>query len=142
MSSYQVIATLGPASNTDAVWMSMLEAGATAFRLNTSHLDLGQLWIWLERLDSFLRARYHPRRLSWICRAASGGSGQFAPQELVDGQTIELVLALSSDHPNRLPVPHADFFQVAGLPSPELRLNDARVHLRVEQPSANSSAPG
>ena len=132
MSSYQVIATLGPASNTDAVWMSMLEAGATAFRLNTSHLDLGQLWIWLERLDPFLHARQPPPALVLDLQGSKWRLGQFAPQELVDGQTIELVLALSSDQPNRLPVPHADFFQAAGLSSPELRLNDARVHLRVE----------
>jgi pyruvate kinase len=58
--------------------------------------------------------------------------GQIAPLELVEGQTIELVLAPSSDQPNRLPVPHADFFQAAFLSSPELRLNDAKIHLRVE----------
>ena len=58
--------------------------------------------------------------------------GQFAPLELAEGQTIELVLAFSSDQPNRLPVPHADFFQAAPLSSPELRLNDAKVHLQVE----------
>jgi pyruvate kinase len=58
--------------------------------------------------------------------------GQFAPLELLDGQIIELVLASSTEQPNRLPVPHADFFQAAPLSSPELRLNDAKVHLRVE----------
>jgi pyruvate kinase len=58
--------------------------------------------------------------------------GQIAPLELVEGQTIELVLAPSSDQPNRLPVPHADFFQAALLSSPELRLNDAKIHLQVE----------
>jgi pyruvate kinase len=58
--------------------------------------------------------------------------GQFAPLELEEGQTVELVLALSTEQPNRLPVPHADFFQAALLSSPELRLNDARVHMRVE----------
>ena len=58
--------------------------------------------------------------------------GQFAPLELVEGQTIELVLAPSTEQPDRLPVPHADFFQAALISSPELRLNDAKVHLRVE----------
>jgi pyruvate kinase len=58
--------------------------------------------------------------------------GQLAPLELVEGQTIELVLAPSSDQSNCLPIPHPDFFQAAFLSSPELRLNDAKIHLRVE----------
>ena len=43
-----------------------------------------------------------------------------------------MVLTPSTEQPNCLPVPHADFFQAALLSSPELRLNDAKVHLRVE----------
>jgi pyruvate kinase len=50
---------------------------------------------------------------------------------LAEGQVIELVLASSSNHPTRLPVSRVDFFQAAFLSSAELRLNDARVHLRV-----------
>ncbi len=132
MKNYEIIATLGPASDVEAVWMSMLAAGVTAFRLNTSHLELGQLWAWLERLESFLRARQPRPSLILDLQGSKWRLGQFAPLELTEGQTIELVLASSSDHPNRLPVPHADFFQAALLSSPELRLNDAKVHLRVE----------
>ncbi len=40
---YEIIATLGPASAAPAVWQAMLAAGATAFRLNTSHMTLEQL---------------------------------------------------------------------------------------------------
>ncbi|HLO31454.1 MAG TPA: pyruvate kinase, partial [Anaerolineales bacterium] len=105
---------------------------ATAFRLNTSHLELVQLWAWLERLEPFLRARQPRPALVLDLQGSKWRLGQFAPLELVEGQTIELVLAPSSDQPNRLPVPHADFFQAALLSGPELRLNDAKVHLRVE----------
>ena len=45
---YQIIATLGPSSAAPAVWMEMLAAGVTAFRLNTSHLSLEVLVAWLE----------------------------------------------------------------------------------------------
>ena len=58
--------------------------------------------------------------------------GQFASLDLVEGQTVELVLASSTNRPDRLPVPHADFFQAAPISSPELRLNDAKVQMRVE----------
>ena len=48
--NYEIIATLGPASDVEEAWRSLLAAGATSFRLNTSHLTLNQLWVWLERL--------------------------------------------------------------------------------------------
>ncbi len=132
MRNYEIIATLGPPSEVEAVWSSMLSAGVTAFRLNTSHLDLGQLWAWLDRLTSFLNARQPRPALVLDLQGSKWRLGQFAPLEVVKGQTIELMLATSTDQPNHLPVPHADFFQAALLSSPELRLNDAKVHLRVE----------
>ncbi len=132
MRNYEIISTLGPASDVEAMWKSMLLAGATAFRLNTSHLELDQLWAWLERLEPFLRVRRPRLALTLDLQGSKWRLGQLAPLELIEGQIIELVLAPSSDQPNRLPVPHADFFQAALLSSPELRLNDAKIHLRVE----------
>ena len=110
----------------------MLTAGVTAFRLNTSHLDIEQLWGWLDRLVPFLSAQEPRPALVLDLQGSKWRLGQFAPLELVEGQTIELVLAPFSNQPGRLPVPHADFFQAALLSSPELRLNDAKVHLRIE----------
>ena len=40
---YEIIATLGPSSNSEVIWRGMLASGVTAFRLNTSHLSLEQL---------------------------------------------------------------------------------------------------
>src|SRR5512141_3018337 len=127
MRHYEIIATLGPASAGEAVWMSMLAAGATAFRLNTSHLELEQLWAWLERLEAFLSTRQPRPALALDLQGSKWRLGQFTPLELAGGQTIELVLATSTSLPDRLPVPHADFFQAALLSSSELRLNDAKV---------------
>jgi pyruvate kinase len=123
---------LGPASDAEPVWISMLTAGVTTFRLNTSHLDREQLWAWLEQLEPFLSA-WQPRpALVLDLQGSKWRLGQFAPLELVEGQIIDLVFTHFTDQPNCLPVPHADFFQAAPLSSPELRLNDAKVHLRVE----------
>jgi hypothetical protein len=74
MRNYEIITTLGPASDVEAVWFSMQAAGGTGFRLNTFHLELGQLWAWLERLEPCSSVPASHVRLSpWICRAASGG---------------------------------------------------------------------
>ncbi len=51
--NYDLITTLGPATATEDAWQQLLEAGATAFRLNTSHLSLHDTLQWLERLRSF-----------------------------------------------------------------------------------------
>jgi pyruvate kinase len=132
MRIYEIVATLGPASDTETVWRSMLAAGATAFRLNTSHLELEQLWSWLERLIPFLSTRHPQPALALDLQGSKWRLGQFASLKLVEGQIVELVFAPSTDQPGRLPVPHADFFQAAPLSSPDLQLNDAKVHLRVE----------
>ena len=50
---YELIATLGPNSDGEPTWQAMLVAGATGFRLNTSHLSLLQLNSWVERLGAF-----------------------------------------------------------------------------------------
>ena len=132
MKAYEIIATLGPSSDLQYIWISMLDAGVTAFRLNTSHLKLDQLGVWLERLELFLHTRRPRPALVLDLQGSKWRLGQFSPRELVEGQTVDLVFAPSSDRPDRLPVPHVDFFQAALLSSPELRLNDAKVHLRVE----------
>jgi pyruvate kinase len=132
MRTYEITATLGPASDDETVWSAMLAAGVTAFRLNTSHLDMTQLRAWLERLVPFLHTRQPRPSLVLDLQGSKWRLGQFAPLDLAEGQLIDLVHAPSSDQPDRLPVPHADFFQAAHLSSPELRLNDAKVHLRVE----------
>jgi pyruvate kinase len=106
MRIYEIIATLGPASDVEPMWSLMLEAGATAFRLNTSHLDLGQLWAWLERLEPFISVQQPRPALVLDLQGSKWRLGQFAPLEVVEGQNIELVLATSTEQPAcRCPTP-------------------------------------
>ena len=51
--NYRVIATLGPASATEIDWQAMLAAGASDFRLNTSHISVETLTEWLTTLNAF-----------------------------------------------------------------------------------------
>ena len=127
--NYDIVATLGPGSNAPAIWQSMLDAGATAFRLNTSHLSLEQLQQWLDRLAPFLSTRNPVPPLVLDLQGSKWRLGEFTTRVLEPGQSIELVYALSSDHLNTLPVPHADFFQAAPVSSDEIVLNDAKIRL-------------
>jgi pyruvate kinase len=135
---YQIIATLGPSSDTEATWHRMLAVGATGFRLNTSHLSLPQLETWIRRLGAFLAAQDPPPPLVLDLQGSKWRLGHFAGCELTMGQSVALIHADSAHQPNRLPVPHTDFFRAAPLSSGEIVLNDARVRLRIESLSGET----
>jgi pyruvate kinase len=129
---YEIIATLGPSSDTTEDWASMLAAGVTGFRLNTSHLSLPQLNGWLDRLTPFL-SKLEPRpALVLDLQGSEWRLGEFSPFKLIDGQRVELIQAAASKRRNVLPVPHPDFFKAAFESSDEVVLNDGRILLKVE----------
>ncbi len=132
MIGYEVIPTLGPASEAESTWRLMLEAGATAFRLNTSHLSLDELGAWLDRLEPFLSAVQPPVSIVLDLQGSKWRLGAFTPCELIQAQRVRLVYAATSDSPGVLPVPHADLFTAAQRSTRELVLNDAKVKMRVE----------
>lgn len=129
---YEIIVTLGPASEHAGQWRELLAAGASAFRLNTSHLDLTRLHAWLDRLMPFL-ATLDPRPpLILDLQGSKWRLGDFERRELSEGQTLQLVQADSTMRMDALPVPHPDFFQAAAFSSGEIVLDDARISLAVE----------
>ena len=132
MMNYDIIATLGPASNTPAVWQGMLEVGVTAFRLNTSHLTLPQLQHWLAQLTPFLVALNPTPPVVLDLQGSKWRLGDFPTRTFEPGEAIDLVCATSSDQPSALPVPHLDFFQAAPVSSREIVLNDAKIKLARE----------
>ena len=136
---YEIIATLGPSSSQPDVWRAMLRSGATAFRLNTSHLNLPQLHDWLARLQPFLEAQAIPLVLD--LQGSKWRLGELQPVDLSDGQLVELSL-IEGEEPRQhgalaLPVPHADFFKAALLSDGEIVLNDAKVRLALERVEEN-----
>ncbi len=129
---YEIIATLGPSSNSSATWQAMLDAGATAFRLNTSHLSLEQIRDWLAKLETFF-AKQDPRPpLVLDLQGSKWRLGRFSAFDLSEGQPVELVYAASAERPGVLPVPHADFFRAAAVSSGKIVLNDAKILLEME----------
>ena len=131
MNRFQTIATLGPASSQPEMWQAMLSAGATSFRLNTSHLSLAQLLQWLERLDPVLRGRNVLVVLD--LQGSKWRLGRFPACELEIGEQVTLVLGQQAARPAEIPVPHADFFAAALQSDGEVVLNDARVRLQIER---------
>lgn len=122
----EIVATLGPASHARAIWQAMLDAGAVAFRLNTSHLSLDQLRAWLTDLPSV------GAPIVLDLQGSKWRLGQFEPITLAHGQIIQLVLGSSTTRSDVLPVPHPDFFRAASLAGGEIVLNDAKIGLQIE----------
>jgi pyruvate kinase len=130
---YAIIATLGPASNRVATWHELLAAGATAFRLNTSHLSLAELPGWLESLSSYNNSVQHVIPLVLDLQGSKWRIGELEAVELTQDQRVELVYGQTMQSSGVLPVPHADFFAAAPLSDGEIVLNDARVRLAIEE---------
>jgi pyruvate kinase len=133
---YEIIATLGPGSADPAVWKALRAAGASAFRLNTSHLSLEDLRGWLDRLDGFLASLAVRPPVVLDLQGSKWRLGQFNSFELVEGQSVELVHAAASQEAGILPVPHADFFKAAALSTGQVVLNDAKILLKLENGGA------
>jgi pyruvate kinase len=129
---YQIIVTLGPASAEESLWNRLVQAGATAFRLNTSHLSLDDLEGWLERLLAFQDQQAECIPVVLDLQGSKWRLGRFTPCTLQPGEVVELILAAETSRPGALPVPHADFFAAAPTSSGEIVLNDAKIRLRVE----------
>ena len=135
---YKIIATLGPKSSTEPLWLSLLSAGASSFRLNTSHLSLEQLEHWLHRLLTFLKGQGLFNHLVLDLQGSKWRLGDFTRFFLEPGRAVELVCAPSAKNTGIVPVPHQDFFQAALASDGTIVLNDARIVLAVEKADALS----
>jgi pyruvate kinase len=136
--SYEIIVTLGPASSPEAAWQELLKAGATAFRLNTSHLTMPALIGWLQRLSTFKNRTHNQFPIVLDLQGSKWRLGSFDSFFLKEGQTIELILAASTGTAGVLPVPHADFFRAAPGASGEIVLDDAKIRLQMIDTHAES----
>ncbi len=129
---FDIVATLGPASRDETAWQAMISAGATSFRLNTSHISIPELHFWLDQLGPFLERQRPGFSLVLDLQGSKWRLGSFVPFELRPGKLVQLVLEETTNVQDTLPVPHLDFFQAAALSSSNLALNDAKIHLKVE----------
>jgi pyruvate kinase len=129
--AYRITATLGPASRSEQTWDEMIGAGASAFRLNTSHLSLDELEQWLERLQRFLLTRGEQTGVVLDLQGSKWRTGRMDPVWLEAGQMVELHWTTEAGPEGVLPVPHRDFFEAAEFAAGEIVLNDAKVRLEL-----------
>jgi pyruvate kinase len=126
---YEIVATIGPASRSPQVRSAVANAGATAFRVNTSHLSVEELEVWLREMESAVLP------IVLDLQGSKWRLGDCGPLNLVPGERVVLVHSdLSKDE---LPVPHLDFFRAAEVSDGTVLLNDAKVALNVEKTEPN-----
>jgi len=135
------------------MWAAMIVAGATRFRLNTSHLSPDEVEDTVARIR---RADIPQTPIVLDLQGSKWRLGEIGPMELVAGELVELVVGNGGGRSGgddrsdstksavahgdsrgfrsvrRLPVPHADFFTAAATGDGTIRMNDARVELSIE----------
>lgn len=128
-----VIVTVGPASATPELLQEFVAAGASAFRLNASHLRPGDWPTWHQRFDAAFGADW-PVPVFLDLQGGKWRLGDFLPFDLVRGATVVFRCAENARDPATLPVPHDDFFltlrnSILNGQAPSILLNDARYRL-------------
>lgn len=134
---YEIIATIGPASRKPDVLTAMIAAGATAFRINTSHLAVEELAEWLRDAESVSTTAAEggtgPLPIVLDLQGSKWRLGDCAPVTLFKGERVFLAHSPASSQTGELPVPHADFFRAAEASDGTVLLSDAKVLLQVER---------
>jgi pyruvate kinase len=133
---YSITVTLGPACAHEPAWDALISAGASAFRLNTSHLSFSELEVWLGRIQSFYAGGAKTLPVVLDLQGSKWRLGKIEPVALLEGQLITLVCSEASTQAGVLPVPHLDFFTAASVSGSEIVLNDAKIRLQMESVAA------
>ncbi len=123
----QIVATIGPASL--ALAAGLRNEGATAFRLNASHLRLEEL----TGQAALLRQALPDCPLTIDLQGAKMRVGRFDPRNVRAGERLRFALAATGQE---IPLPHKEIF-AAVTPGETLSCDDARLRFRI-----TSSSPG
>jgi pyruvate kinase len=130
----KIVATLGPASSSEAMIRALFLAGADVFRLNFSHGTHEQH---RERLDLIRKVEREVGRPIGVLADMQGPKlrvGTFAngPVTLAAGSAFRLDLDTSPGDATRAPLPHPEIF-AALRPGANLLLDDGKLRLQVKR---------
>ncbi|MBN2012901.1 hypothetical protein JW960_26460 [candidate division KSB1 bacterium] len=124
-----IVATLGP--STQNLISDLLDAGATAFRLNCSHLTMEQFREWLRKIDaiSVQREQHIP---VWLdLQGAKIRIGELIQPIMVnEGARVTFVFNAKQED-ERIPLPHKEIFDTI-VKGDEISIDDGRVILTSE----------
>lgn len=131
----QIIATLGPAVENRLP--ELIEAGATAFRLNCSHLSLEKLQLWLEKLNSIYEKQGKIQPVWLDLQGPKLRIGELRePIRLNPGEPVTFSNN-ESQTGAEIPLPHPRVFSTIQ-PGAPILLDDGRIELIVRQVSGDS----
>jgi len=123
----QLVATLGPGSRLLA--RDLARAGATAFRLNASHLSPREL----SDVLAGLRAACGDVPVVVDLQGAKIRLGRFDPRQVAPGEPLRFTL----DGRGGIPLPHPELFEQVR-PGDTLSVDDGRLRLEVAQVDAGA----
>ncbi len=128
----KIVATLGPASSSEASIRALFEAGVDVFRFNFSH---GSHADHQERFDIVRRLEAEAGRPISVMADLQGpklrvGTFPDGPVKLEAGGTFRLELTDAPGTAKRATLPHPEIFKAIG-PGTDLLLDDGKIRLRV-----------
>ncbi len=128
----KIVATLGPASNDEAMIRKLFEAGVDVFRLNFSH---GAHEDHKARLDSIRRIEQEFGRPIGVIADLQGPKlrvGKFAEGSIAlkQGMEIRFDLDTAPGDEKRVNLPHPEVIEALGI-NDEILLDDGKVRMRV-----------
>lgn len=124
MDAVELVATVGPASFGDPV--ELCEAGATALRLNGSHLSSGEL----DAVLTGLRAKLGDVSIVVDLQGAKMRVGHVPDRALQAGEPVAFELGDHGTAAGAIPVPHAELFRAVRC-GETLRCDDDRLRFEV-----------
>lgn len=127
----ELIATLGPASFRLA--SSLAQAGATAFRINGSHMTSRELGSAVEQI----RAELSAMPIVVDLQGAKMRVGRFPSRTVHAGESVRFCIGEQPDAPGAVPVPHPELFRAAQV-GELLRCDDDRVRFEVTERAATA----
>ncbi|MEY2882479.1 MAG: pyruvate kinase, partial [Pseudomonadota bacterium] len=137
----KVLATLGPASNTEDRIAALLAAGADAFRVNMSHGTQPEKAALIAAIRAVEKSAGRPLTILADLQGPKLRVGRFAggSAELVNGDAFTLDRDTAPGNATRVCLPHKELF-VALQPGARLLVDDGKLVLRVVSVSADRIA--
>src|ERR1700733_4126547 len=132
--SAKIVATLGPASSTEAMIDALFLAGVDVFRLNFSHGKHEEHRARLDIIRALEKKHGRPICIMADMQGPKLRVGAFAEGKvkLVAGKPFRLDLAKAPGDQKRAPLPHPEIF-AAIEPGTDLLLDDGNIRLKVEK---------
>lgn len=125
---YQIIATLGPAVKNKV--NDLIQAGATGFRLNCSHLTLDQLSHWLIELEQAFHQRGNAMPVWLDLQGSKLRIGRLTETMILKRGELLLFQNNYSQVSHEIPLPHSPVFRKIK-PGDQVLLDDGKIQLKV-----------